>query len=73
MITIKAASNGMNALELSIAKLEAASQPMGGLCPKCHAFGIRVESDVARAPFSSKRVPMIKCRFCGFTEEKMRG
>ena len=54
MITIKAASNGMNALELRIAKLEAASQPMGGLCPKCDAFGFRVESDVARVPFGAK-------------------
>jgi hypothetical protein len=72
MITIKAA-NRMNALEHRIAKLEVASLPMGGLCPQCHAFGLRVESNVARETSGGKRLQMVTCMFCPFTEEKMGG
>ena len=70
MITIKAA-NRMNPLELRIAKLEAASQPMGGLCPECHVFGL--ESYVPPTAFGGKRLPVMRCRFCSFAEEKMGG
>jgi hypothetical protein len=85
MITIKAASDRpsalelriaerrMDALEQRIAKLESASQPLGATCPKCRAFGFRFESYVPRTAFGGNRVHMMKCRFCGFAEEKMAG
>jgi hypothetical protein len=69
MIAIKAA-NRMRALELRIAKLEAASQPVDLMCPQCHAFGLRVENDVARGISGGKRLHIITCRFCPFSEEK---
>jgi hypothetical protein len=61
----------MDALERRIAKLESQLQPLGATCPKCRAFGFRYDSAVPRTGFGGKNLHMMKCRFCGFTEEKL--
>ena len=69
----KTVSDRMDALERRIAKLESHLQPMGDLCPKCRAFGFQVQSHVLRTAHGGQRLHMMKCRFCGFAEEKMGG
>jgi predicted Zn-ribbon and HTH transcriptional regulator len=71
MITDKVASIRMDALEQRIAKLESESEPLGVTCPKCRAFGFRFDSYSPRTALGGKSLQMMKCRFCGFTEEKM--
>ena len=79
MMTVKAASirmetverqsaeQRMDALEQRIAKLEFQSRPLGAMCPKCRAFGFRFDR------YGGQSLNVMKCRFCGFTEEKLAG
>ena len=69
MATARHASHRMDVLERRIAELEAQSQPLGKTCPECHAFGL--ERYVLRTAFGGQGLQMMRCRFCGFAEEKM--
>ncbi len=71
MATTTPSSARMDALERRIAKLEGQSQPLGKLCPKCHAFGLEVF--VHHTAIEGKGLQMMRCRFCDFAEEKRYG
>jgi hypothetical protein len=59
------------ALEKRVAELESRLQRApGSACQHCGALAVRVESVRADPNFSSFRVYRLKCKECGFEDEK---